>query len=96
MGEEVLHHHRPEWLEGLELDVYVPSRKLAFEYQGQQHFHPLQMWGGKAALEKTKERDARKRTLCTKVGVKLVQIDYTEPLTKQHIRSQLKVIGETF
>ena len=43
---EILRHYRPDWLEGLELDIFFPSKKLAFEYQGQQHFHPIGLWGG--------------------------------------------------
>jgi len=87
--QEVLHHHRPQWLEGLELDIYVPGLKMGFEYQGQQHFHPVEVWGGKGALKLTQLRDQRKRDLCAEAGVKLVEIDYTEPLTEDHIRRRL-------
>lgn len=88
-NEEVVHHHRPEWLGGLELDIYIPSRELAFEYQGEQHFHPVEIWGGKAALEETRIRDERKRVLCADVGVTLVEIDYTEALTESHIKKRI-------
>jgi len=88
-GEEVIRHYRPDWLKGLELDVYVPGNRVGFEYQGQQHFHPVQLWGGEKALRKTRQRDTRKRDLCSKAGVRLVEIDYTEPLTEDHIRRRL-------
>jgi len=88
-SEDVIHHHRPEWLGGLELDIYVPSRKLAFEYQGEQHFHPIEIWGGEAALEETRIRDERKRSLCADLGVTLVEVDYTEPLTESHVRRRI-------
>ncbi|HYG59366.1 MAG TPA: hypothetical protein VD902_14990, partial [Symbiobacteriaceae bacterium] len=58
--EQVLRHHRPDWLEGLELDLYLPGLKLALEYQGQQHFHPIKAWGGEQALLELQARDARK------------------------------------
>jgi len=86
--EEVIHHHRPEWLDGLELDIYVPSHKVAFEYQGEQHFHPVEVWGGKEALRLTQQRDERKRELCAEAGIALVEIDYTEPLTEDHVRKR--------
>lgn len=84
-GEEILRHHRPEWLHGLELDIYLPARKLAFEYQGQQHFHAVAAWGGEDALRDLQERDARKASLCHELGIKLISIRYTEPLSRDHV-----------
>jgi len=89
MNQEVIHHHRPNWLGGLELDVFIPSLALAFEYQGEQHFHPVEVWGGKAALEETRVRDERKRVLCAEAEITLIEIDYTEPLTESHIRKRI-------
>ena len=43
---EIIRHHRPNWLEGLELDIYIPSLKIAIEYDG-------------ATWHKTKEHHAR-------------------------------------
>jgi hypothetical protein len=83
--EEILRHHRPDWLEGLELDVFVPSQNLAFEYQGQQHFHAISLWGGAKGLQDLQERDKRKAKLCARNGIDLVAIEYTEPLTENYI-----------
>jgi len=95
-NEEIVHHHRPEWLGGLELDIFVPSHRLAFEYQGEQHFDPVEIWGGKSALQETQARDARKRVLCAKARVTLLEIDYTESLTEQHIRKRIsEALGPT-
>lgn len=88
-GQLVLHHHRPEWLRGLELDIFLPELNLGLEYQGQQHFHPIEAWGGASALEAVQARDERKRQLCAEARITLVEIDYTEPLTEDHIRKRL-------
>lgn len=88
-GRQVIHHHRPEWLKGLELDIFVPDLKIGFEYQGQQHFHPVMMWGGKESLKATQARDQHKRELCRHAEVQLVAIDYTEPLTEEHVRNRI-------
>lgn len=87
--QKIIFHYRPEWLDGLELDVYIPKLKLALEYQGQQHFHAVKAWGGEPALKMLQRRDARKAEMCRQQMVKLVTIDYTEPLTEQHIRQVL-------
>jgi hypothetical protein len=88
-GEQVLRRHRPEWMEGLELDIYLPGRRLALEYQGQQHFHPIKAWGGEDALKQLQERDARKVQICRQADVHLIAVDFTEPLTEEHIRKIL-------
>ncbi|KPP96685.1 MAG: hypothetical protein HLUCCA01_13230 [Bacteroidetes bacterium HLUCCA01] len=87
---EILRHHRPKWLDGLELDIYIPELKLGIEYQGQQHFHPVKAWGGKKALEELRERDAKKKDLCKELNVKLIKVDYTEPLNKDYIHSKIQ------
>jgi hypothetical protein len=88
--EEILRHFRPDWLEGLELDIFVPSQNLAFEYQGQQHFHLVSLWGGAKGLHDLQERDKRKAKLCTMKGINLIAIDYTEPLTENYVRKILE------
>lgn len=88
-GEDLIRHLRPDWLEGLELDIWLPGRKLAIEYQGQQHFHPIEAWGGTDALTALQARDVRKAELCTALGIRLVAVDYTEPLTEAHVASRL-------
>ena len=88
----VLRHFRPEWLGGLELDIYVPDRRLAIEYQGEQHFHSIEVWGGDEGLGELKARDARKAKTCKQHGTRLITFDYTESLTEDYVR---KVLEET-
>lgn len=87
---EILIHHRPGWLDGLELDIYIPELKLGIEYQGQQHFHPVKAWGGKKALEELRERDKKKKDLCKELNVKLIEVDYTEPLNKDYVHNKIQ------
>lgn len=85
----VYRHHRPEWLDGLELDIFIPNLKLGIEYQGQQHFHPVKAWGGKKALQQLQERDSRKREICKNQDISLLEIDYTEPLNIDYIHKKI-------
>lgn len=88
-NEELIMHYRPNWLQGLELDVYLPKLMLGFEYQGQQHFHAIKAWGGEIALAKNQERDKRKRIICDNNNIKLIEIDYTEPLELDYIKEKI-------
>jgi len=90
---ECIRHFHPPWLEGLELDIFIPSQGIAFEYQGQQHFHPIKHWGGRKALDQLINRDNRKADLCRQQGISLITIDYTEPLTEQHLYSRIDERG---
>ncbi|MCP2669542.1 hypothetical protein NHF40_01195 [Maricaulaceae bacterium EIL42A08] len=84
-GEEILKHHRPDWLNGLEIDCYLPRLKIGYEYQGQQHYKPVKAWGGTKALAAQKRRDEAKRQRCREAQILLVEIRFDEPLTRQTI-----------
>lgn len=60
------------WLEGLELDFFIPELNIAIECQGIQHFEPVEMFGGKDSLLYTIKNDEKKKLLCAKNGVKLL------------------------
>jgi len=92
--KEILRRYRPDWLNGLELDIYLPELKIAFEYQGQQHFFPIKAWGGKKSFQELKKRDLLKKELCKNLDIKLIEIDYTEPLTEKHLLIKLELKGQ--
>lgn len=53
-----------EWLCRQSLDFYLPDYNIAIECQGNQHFEPIEHFGGKQMLLYFKDRDYRKYTLC--------------------------------
>lgn len=55
----------------LELDFYIPSKKIGIECQGIQHFKPSRLFG-KNEHERTLKRDDLKRQLCKEKGIKLL------------------------
>jgi hypothetical protein len=87
---EAEHHATPEWLKPLHLDVFVPSKKLAFEYQGKQHFEPVDFFGGEEAFKHTQKRDQRKILKCRTKGVTLVEWRYDEPINSEVLEAKLK------
>lgn len=84
-------HCRPNFLEGLEIDIYIPELKLGFEYNGIQHYKPVEHWGGEESLKKQQARDKRKQQLCDQNDVKLIIIKYDEQLSKDLILSKIPV-----
>lgn len=84
-----IRHYRPKWLEGLELDLYIPELKLGFEYNGIQHYEAVEHWGGEQSLVEQQKRDVLKRQRCNEKEVNLITIRYDEPLSEKLIRSKV-------
>ena len=84
-------HYRPEWLDGLEIDIYIENLKIGFEYQGQQHYIPVKHWGGKKKLSVQQEHDKRKKEICNNLGVILYEIRYDEKYDKETLKKLLMI-----
>jgi hypothetical protein len=87
---EVIHHYRAAWLGRQELDIFVPSLKLAIEYQGEQHFEPIDAWGGEEGLKKTRRRDEEKKLRCESNDVTLLYFDHDAELTEKTVDGRIK------
>lgn len=80
---DTLYQYRPDWLGRQSLDLYIPSLKTAIEYQGIQHYLPIEFFGGEEALSLRQELDQRKLALCEENAVRLIEWPYdTEPTDK--------------
>lgn len=73
-GEAVMQHGRPQWLGRQHLDVYLPDRGIALEYQGEQHDRPIAFFGGEEAYAKNVGRDRIKLAKCAKNGVRIIHV----------------------
>lgn len=67
-------------------DFYLPSFRTIIEYNGQQHYYPVSIFGGDEQFEIQKERDATLRDYCQNNGIKLIVIPYTQ---REHINAIL-------
>ena len=86
----VIYQHRPFFLRSsnggqMSYDIFISKLNIAIEYQGQQHFEPVDFFGGEMAFEELKKRDAEKAVLSAQNGVKLVYINYWEEISPQLI-----------
>jgi very-short-patch-repair endonuclease len=62
----------------LPFDFYIPSKRTCIEFDGKQHFEPLDFFGGLEAFEKLKINDDIKNNFCEDNYINLIRIKYTE------------------
>lgn len=57
----------------MELDLYVPTKSLALEYNGSQHYHTNTVYNG-GGLDMQQQRDELKHQACKNAGITLIHI----------------------
>jgi len=72
----------------LRFDFYLPDRETLIEYDGAQHFHPVNFGGmsdeqAEVVHMGIKKRDKRKNEWARNNGLKLIRISYLESLTEK-------------
>jgi len=82
----VVQHGKPAFLGKQHYDIWIPKLKVAIEYQGEQHYTPVDYFGGYGAFITTKERDERKQLLSIENGINVFYVkkgyNYQELLEK--------------
>ena len=67
-------------------DFYLPEYNICIEYDGIQHFEPIEYFGGEKELKTIQERDAIKNKYCKDNYINLLRIRFDE-----NIEDKLKV-----
>lgn len=74
--------HRP-----LFFDFYISELNLLIEFDGRQHFIPVEFWGGEDGLIKRQKYDTIKNNYAKKHNIKLIRFNYLQ--SEEEIKSQL-------
>ena len=62
----------------LRYDFYIPDQSILIEYQGGQHYNPVDYFGGEERFKKQQEHDRMKSDYAKEHGLKLIAIPYTK------------------
>lgn len=81
------------FLKGQRFDIWIPALSLAIEYHGEQHFAPVEHFGGEDGLRERKRRDAAKRRKCAANGVHLIEWPCTDKVSVTAVRKRLREAG---
>lgn len=74
----------------LRFDFYLPDFNTCIEFDGIQHFEPINYFGGKPAFEKQKIKDSIKNEYCIENDIQLIRFRYDNSFDK--ISDELKKI----
>lgn len=67
----------------LPFDFYISKWNVCIEYQGEQHYRPVEAFGGESSFRECQENDEIKRSYCRKTGIKLIEIAYWEDIREK-------------
>ena len=81
---------QPPWLRPQSLDIFIKSKSIGIEYQGIQHFQPVEYFGGEEGYLQIVQRDEKKKQLCKEQGVQLLYWNYQEEVTKLSVKEFLQ------
>lgn len=70
----------------LPFDFYLPDFNIVIEYQGVQHYEPIEYFGGEEKFKNQVLRDNIKREYCKKSNIILFEISYCSDLNKELIK----------
>jgi len=74
----------------LKFDFYIPSHNICIEFDGEQHFSPVSIFGGKEAYDQRVINDTIKSKYCISNNIILIRIPYTQ---KNNIHSIMQSTG---
>lgn len=61
----------------LRFDFFLPEYNTLIEYQGEQHYRSVPLFGGDEGYKRRQENDRIKRDYCKSNNIKLIEIPYT-------------------
>lgn len=79
---DAIYQYRFKELGQQSLDVFIPTKNIAFEYQGQQHYEPVDIFGGKEHFERQQQNDENKKRICKENNIILIEWKYNENINK--------------
>lgn len=74
----------------LHLDFWIPEYRVAIEYDGLQHYKPIEYFGGENQFKRQHKHDLMKDKYCKDNGIDLIRIPYTYT-TKEQVRQILSI-----
>ena len=66
-----IENYRPDWLKGMELDFYLPSKHRAIEFNGDQHYTYTEF----GSPDAQRRRDLYKKEICRSRDIRIIRVE---------------------
>jgi len=78
-----------KYIEGVYIDVYLPTLRLAIEYDGEYHYNH-KSWHGDTFLYQN-QQDVKKDNICKEHNIALIRIPYTDlkKINKEYVSDKI-------
>jgi very-short-patch-repair endonuclease len=76
LGFQVNKGKNRKLLDGKEIDLIVEDTNICIEYDGEQHFMHVSIYGGEEKFKQQQINDRIKNKYCEKNGIELLRISY--------------------
>ena len=63
--------------------VHLPEFNICIEYDGKQHYEPIDYFGGLNSLKSQNIKDEIKNKFCQEKGIQLIRIRYDENINEK-------------
>lgn len=60
------------------VDFYIPKLNMIIEFNGQQHYYAVDIFGGEEKFKQQKERDEDLKQFCKDLNIRLLEIKYNQ------------------
>ena len=91
---DCIYQYRTGWLGLQSIDIFIPSLNIGIEYQGLQHYEPVEIFGGEEGYKYRKKLDKQKSKLCREHNIKLIEWKYDESISKLILDKKIKDVNE--
>lgn len=81
--------YSPKWLGRQRIDIHIPSKNIGIEYNGEQHYKPIDWFGGNKGFLNQQKRDEKKRELCKTNGLTLIEWRFDEEISEENLYIKL-------
>lgn len=87
---DAVFQYKTNWLGNQSLDIFIPSKSVGIEYQGLQHYQPVDLFGGEKQFVERKRLDERKKILCQENNVTLIEWKYNKEISDESVKATLR------
>lgn len=87
---DTIYQFRTDWLLTQSIDIYIPSLHVGIEYQGKQHYEPVEYFGGNEHFIRQKNNDKKKKKLCEEHEITLIEWPYYKEISENSVKEMLR------